>query len=93
MATFDAGPSLGVVEDEIVLKPMAIETPSAGCILAAMKHILPTAIWELLAGELNPGTGVAAVHLGSDHRKACLKLSAWFKQNAPRQASCLWGLL
>ena len=26
---------------------------------------------------------MAAVHLGSDHHKACLKLSAWFKQNAP----------
>ena len=45
--------------------------------------MLPTAIWELLVGEFNPGTGMAAVHLGSDHHKACLKLSAWFKQNAP----------
>ena len=76
-------PSLGVIEDEIVLKPMAIETPSAGCLLAGMKHMLPTTIWELLVGEFNPGTGMAAVHLGSDHHKACLKLSAWFKQNAP----------
>ena len=43
----------------------------------------PTAIWELLVGEFNPGTGMAAVHIGSDHHKACLKLSAWFQHNAP----------
>ena len=82
-------PSLGVVEDEIVLKQMAIETPSAGCLLAGMKHILPTAIWELLVGEFNPGTGMAAVHLGSDHHKACLKLSAWLKQMPQNGFLCL----
>ena len=45
--------------------------------------MLPTGIWELLVGEFNPGTGMVAAHLGSDHHKACLKLSAWFKQDAP----------
>ena len=76
-------PSLGVIEDELVLKPMAIETSSAGCLLAGMKHMLTTAIWELLVGEFNPVTGMESVHVGSDHHKACLKLSAWFKQDAP----------
>ena len=45
--------------------------------------MLTTAIWELLVGKFNLGTGMAAVHLGSDHHTACLKLSAWFKQDAP----------
>ena len=56
-----------------------------------MKHILPTAIWELFVGEFNPGTGMAAVHLGSDHHKACLKLSAWVKQNSPDWPFCCEG--
>ena len=45
--------------------------------------MLPTASWELLVGKFSPGAGMAAVHLGSDHHTACLKLSAWFKQDAP----------
>ena len=72
-----------VIEDEIVLKPISIATPSAPCLFAALKAMLPQAIWDLLVGDMDIGNGMAVMHIGTDHHKACLKLAAWFIQNAP----------
>ena len=56
MATVDAIPSLGVMYDETVLKPMAAEPPSACCLLSGTNHIFqrPCGSYLLASSTLEP---------------------------------------
>ena len=81
-------------EDEVTLRPCALNTPSASNIYTALKQTLPDSMWHLLAGsqDIAASMWVASVNLGSDHASSNLKFIAHIENNMPMNIITPHGL-